>query len=334
MKQFPKVDLHRHLEGCISPETLLYIAKTFGGALPSYELDQLKPLIQAPHDTPGFYNFLEKFKVFRGFYPNREAIEHVAHTAVKEAAEDNVKYLELRYSPSHFAGGGKFPERDVTEWIHQAIQRAAAEFDIIVTPILTISRDYGLELAAATVDLAIELPTGYFYGLDIAGNEIQNSARPFADLFARAKDAGLNLTIHAGEARGAYNVREAVSEFNADRIGHGVRAIEDPEVMELLKEKDVMLEVCLTSNVHTGIVPAVKNHPIQKLIENGVAVSLNTDDPAISDICLSDEYVLAVTELGFSDADLKALNLSALKHSFAPDREALIREIGGCWNHF
>ena len=161
MKKFPKIDLHRHLEGSIEPETLLYIARTFGGVLPSYELETLRTCIQMTCDTPGFKNFLDKFKVYRGFYTCREAIEYAACKAVKAAAVDNVKYLELRYSPTHFAGG-RFCERDVVEWVHAAVQRTARESDIIVIPILTISRNYGFDLAAATVDLALE-PAGRLF---------------------------------------------------------------------------------------------------------------------------------------------------------------------------
>jgi adenosine deaminase len=332
MKDFPKVDLHRHLEGSILPETLLKIAKKHGGVLPAYELDQLRPLVQMIYDPPGFNNFLDKFKVFRGFYPGRHAIEEVAYTAVKEAAEDNVKYLELRYSPSHFACSGRFRESDVIEWIQGAIERACREFDIIVIPLLTISRDYGVDLATSTVELATKMPPGFFYGLDIAGNEIENSAKPFSELFDMAKRSGFGLTIHAGEACGATNVREAVIHFNADRVGHGIRSVEDETVIELLRKKKRMLEVCLSSNLHTGAIPSIKSHPVRKLMEYGVPVSLNTDDPAISAITLTGEYVLAVTELGFNEDDLKALNRAALEHAFYPDKEKLKEKLSYYWD--
>lgn len=332
MKDFPKVDLHRHLEGSIQPETMLKIAKEYGGELPAYELDQLRPLVQVIYDPPGFNNFLDKFKVLRGFYPGRHAIEEVAYTAVQEAAEDNVKYLELRYSPSHFACSGRFRESDVIEWIQGAIERACREFDIIVIPLLTISRDYGVELAAGTVELAAKMPSRFFYGLDIAGDEVKNSAMPFSELLDMAKKSGFGLTIHAGEACGASNVREAVIDLDADRVGHGIRSVEDETVMGILREKNTMLEVCLTSNLHTGTVPSIKSHPVKRLMKYGVPVSLNTDDPAVSAITLTDEYVLAVTELGFNEDDLKALNRAALEHAFYPDKEKLKEKLSYYWD--
>lgn len=331
MKAFPKVDLHRHLEGSISPETLIAVAKKYGGALPAYDVDSLKPLIQMEYDLPGFRNFLEKFKVYRGFYPCREAIEDVAYAAVKEAAEDNVKYLELRYSPSHFAAKKKFPESEVIEWIQGAIHRASRDFSVIVIPILTISRDYGFELARSTVEYVTKLPPGFFYGLDIAGDEISNAAKQFSGLFTLAREAGLKLTIHAGEACGAYNVREAVLEYHAARIGHGVRSAEDESVMELLRDRNIMLEICITSNLHTGVITHLKHHPVKRLLAYGVPVSLNTDDPAISAITLSGEYTSAITELGLTENDLKALNRSALDYAFYPDREKLKEKLLGYW---
>jgi adenosine deaminase len=331
MKAFPKVDLHRHLEGSISAETLVQIATQYGGKLPVYTVEELRPFIQMDIESPGFSTFLEKFKVYRGFYPCREAIQDVAYRAVMDAALDNVRYLELRYSPSHFAGLNKFRESDVIEWISEAIRKSAADFNIIVVPILTISRDYGVELAENTVRYVSQLPAGYFYGLDIAGDEVVNSAQPFADLFDTAKKAGLNLTIHAGEACGPKNVLEAVIDFKADRIGHGVRSIESAEVVEMLRDRQILLELCLTSNVHTGVVSSVDTHPIRRLMDAGVPVSINTDDPAISAITLSGEYVEAVTKLGFTESELKAVNLKALDHAFHPDKEDLKRRLADLW---
>ncbi len=332
MKKFPKVDLHRHLEGSISPQTFIKTAEKYGGKLPTHDLEKLKPLIQVQNDPPGFENFLSKFDLFRGFYSVINSVENIAFTAVKEAAEDGVKYLELRYSPTHFSSNGRFSESEVIECIQGAIDRASSRFDIIVTPILTISRDYGVDLAEQTLGLIEKMPKGFVYGLDIAGDEVKNSAKPFADLFDRAKKSGLGLTIHAGEACGAANVREAVVDFHADRIGHGISSVEDESVMKLLCEKNIMLEVCPTSNFYTGVVPSIKNHPIKKLMETGVPVSLNTDDPAILATTLTDEYVAAVSELGFDENDLKVLNQAAIEHVFYPDKEKLKNMLLHYWD--
>jgi adenosine deaminase len=331
MRAFPKVDLHRHLEGCISAETLVRIAIKYGGQLPAYTVEELRPYIQMNPESRGFLNFFQKFRVFRGFYPCREAIENIAYTAVRDAALDNVKYLELRYSPTHFAGTNRFREADVIDWISAAIKKSSADFNIIVAPILTISRDYGLELAENTISYASKLPKGVFFGLDIAGDEAANSAKPFSKFFSVARNSGLNLTIHAGEGSGPENVREAIMDFKAERIGHGVRSFEDPSIMALLRDRRILLELCITSNVYTGIVQSVNSHPIRSLMAAGVPVSINSDDPAIFNITLSGEYVAAVTELGFTESELRAINLQALEHAFHPDKNFLKRRLAHFW---
>jgi len=332
MKKFPKVDLHRHLEGSILPETFIEIARTYGGSLPADEVEALRPLIQMVNDPPGFHSFLNKFKVFRCFYPCREAIEEIACRAVREAAEDAVKYLELRYSPTHFACSGRFNERDVVHWIQSAIDRASRDFAIIVIPIATISRDYGVALAEQTVNMISGLPPGYFYGLDLAGDEINNPAQPFSHILTMAQDLGLNLSIHAGEAGGVENIYQAVEQFHAARIGHGIRAADDEALMEMLKRRNILLEICLTSNLQTGVVASLKNHPVRKLMEFGVPVSLNTDDPAISGVTLTDEYIKAVQELDITVEELKALNRAALDHAFYPDKDWLRKKLSYLWD--
>ena len=332
MRNFPKVDLHRHLEGSMRVESFLDIARKENVYLPTYNLEEFRHLVQVNNDPPDFLNFLNKFKTFRNFYPNREAIERIAYEAVEDAAQDNVKYLELRYSPTHFACERRFREEDVIRWISGAIDRASDDYDIEVMPIVTISRDYGIELAEHTVNLAVQYAGRGLYGLDLAGDEVHNPARPFLRLFQIAKDAEMGLTLHAGEAGGSENVIEAVKVFGCDRIGHGIKAATSEEAMAVLKEYDIMLEICPTSNIHTGVVESFASHPLKMLCEKGIQVSLNSDDPMISNISLTDEYVNAVTKMGFHEEDLKRFNRMALKHSFHPDKERLQRMLAHCWS--
>lgn len=331
MRAFPKVDLHRHLEGSIRVETFLDIARKENVFLPTYNPDQFRRMVQMDEDSPDFINFLNKFKVFRGFYPSRGAIERIAYEAVEDAARDNVRYLELRYSPTHFACGQGFPEQEVICWIQGAIERAMADHDIIVVPIVTISRNYGLDLAENTTRLAVRGAGKYFFGLDLAGDEINFPARPMAHLFSMVKDAGMGLSLHAGEAGGPENVLEAVEEFGADRIGHGVQAAKSERAVQSLIDRRVLLEICLTSNLHTGTVDSLASHPFKLLYVRGVSVSLNTDDPMISNITLSGEYVKALTVIGLTEDDLNRLNLTALEHSFHPDREHLKGKLAPLW---
>ena len=331
MKIFPKVDLHRHLEGSVRPETFIEVSKKYGGKLPSYDLDELRPLLQVDPNFCDFKSFLSKFNIYRDFYESSDAIQEVAYRSVKDAALDNVKYLELRFSPTHFAANKKFNEADVILWMKEAIELASKDYNVIVTPILTISRDFGLDMAEKTVNLVLQMQDRFFCGLDIAGNELINSARPYSGLFERANDAGIGLTVHAGEAGDPVNVKEAVVDFYADRIGHGIRSVEDEELMDLLSDRDVMLEVCITSNLHTGVVKSLNEHPLKKIKDSKVPFCLNTDDPAVSALCLSDEYCTAVADFGFTVEDLKKMNLLALDHAFYPDKDYLKKSLSSLW---
>ncbi|WAC08231.1 MAG: adenosine deaminase [Thermodesulfobacteriota bacterium] len=332
MKEFPKVDLHRHLEGSIRVESFLDIARKEKVKLPTYDLEAFRRLVQVNDEPPDFINFLNKFKVARGFYPNRNSIERVAYEAVEDAARDNVKYLELRYSPTHFASVQRFPEEEVIRWVQGAFERAMGNYDIEVIPVLTISRNYGIELAEHTVNIAVKLAGKYFFGLDLAGDEINYPAKPMAPLFRRAQDAGMGLTLHAGEAGGPENIIEAVEKFGCDRIGHGVQAAKSEQAMTILKKTQTLLEMCPTSNIHTGVVRSLKAHPLKMFYERGLSVSLNTDDPMVSNITLTDEYVNAVTKMGFNEDDLKKLNIMAIEHCFHPNKETLKKKFAKIWN--
>jgi adenosine deaminase len=331
MKKFPKVDLHRHLEGSIRVESFLDIARKEKVKLPTYNLEEFRRLVQVNDDPPNFINFLNKFKVVRGFYPNRNSIERVAYETVEDAARDNVKYLELRYSPTHFACDQRFPEEEVIRWVQGALERAMGNYDIEVIPVLTISRNYGIELAEHTVGIAVKLAGTYFFGLDLAGDEINYPAKPMAHLFQMAKDAGMGLTLHAGEAGGPENIIEAIERFGCDRIGHGVQAAKSEHAMKILKQTQVLLEICPTSNLHTGVVESLEVHPLKMFYEKGLSVSLNTDDPMVSNITLTDEYVNAVTKMGFNEDDLKKLNTMAIEHCFHPNKEMLKKKFAKFW---
>lgn len=332
MREFPKVELHRHLEGSIRVETFLDIARKEKVYLPTYDVEKFRRLVQVNDDPPDFLNFLDKFKVFRGFYPNRHAIERVTYEVVEDAARDNIKYLELRYSPTHFACGQKFPEEEVIRWIQGAIERAMELYDIEVIPLVTISRNYGIELAEHTVRIAVKYSGKYFFGLDLAGDEINYPAHPLAHLFKMVRDSGMGLTLHAGEAGGPENVIEAVEKFSCDRIGHGVQAAKSEHAMAAIKENGVMLEICPTSNIHTGVVQSLETHPLKAFYQKGIPVSINTDDPMVSNITLTDEYVNVTKKMGFTEEALKSVNRMALEHSFHPNKEGLKKRLGHLWN--
>lgn len=318
----PKVDLHRHLEGSLRLETLAEIALEHGIDLPSYDLEALRPYVQVTEDyQPGFHRFLEKFKLLRRFYTTREAVQRVAYEAVADAANDNVKYLELRFNPVALAQARSFRYRDVMEWVWAGVQRAQADHDILVRLIVSVIRQEA-EQAAQVIETALECQAECgIVGIDVAGDEVNFPLTPFVPVFTLARQAGLHVTVHAGEAGNATRVREAIELLNAERIGHGVRCIENSDVVRLVRDRGVTLEVCPTSNLQTGVMRLWGHHPLPDLYRLGLRVTVNTDDPSISSTTLTDEYYVVLTTMNMQMPQLKRMLLYSIQAAFLPEAD-------------
>ncbi len=226
--------------------------------------------MQVQKSEPSTYqNFLAKFSTLRLFYRSPEVIYRVTREAVEDAAKDNIRYLELRFTPAALSRAERFQLGDVMDWVCESTQKAAHEFGLRVGLIVSVNRHESVELAEQVARLAVARRERGLVGLDLAGNEAEFPARPFAGIFREAQQSGLKLTIHAGEWGGAANVRDAFEIFNADRIGHGVRVVEDASIMALARERGAAFEVCVTSNYQTGVTPASTKHPLMKMLQEG-----------------------------------------------------------------
>ncbi|MBE0696684.1 MAG: adenosine deaminase, partial [Anaerolineaceae bacterium] len=274
-----------------------------------------------PGDTLNFSTFLSKFQTLRQFYRSPEVIERVTREAIEDAARDSVVYLELRFTPVALGRLQGYSAARVMDWVARSAHDAARDCGITVRLIASINRHEPVEIAEEVARLAAERIDQGIIGLDLAGNEAQFPALPFAGIFREARESGLHLTIHAGEWGGAENIREAIEVFGAERIGHGVRVIEDPAVMDLAFERGTAFEVCVTSNYQSGVVSALTEHPLPRLLNAGLSVTLNTDDPSISGITLSDEYILAQDDLGLNSEILSGCILNGAKEAFLPQNE-------------
>lgn len=303
----PKIDLHRHLEGSIRFDTFVELAREVGLGAPKPELRRRTSM---RGEKPGFRRFLSKFELYRGLYPSRDWIERVAFEAAEDAKKDGVIHLELRFSPTHFGRRMKATGEDVAEWVAQGARRAG----IGVTFIATFGRDFGVAGNEPTTRAV--RGTGLFSGLDLAGDE-SVSAKPFVPLFRKLK---LPVTIHAGEAGGPENVRQAIEEFGARRIGHGVQVLKDRALAELSRKLRVHYEVCLTSEVQTGAAPSWKSHPGIRMGSGGIWMSLNTDDPAVCGVALSGEFGRA-HKAGWDRALLAEVAADAGMAAFLPSSE-------------
>jgi adenosine deaminase len=325
-RSLPKVELHRHLEGSLRLETMLDVARKHGMTVPASVVN-LSRLVQVQDQEPlTFENFLGKFNTLRMFYRSPEVIDRITREAIEDASKDNIRYLELRFTPVALSRAERFPLHDVMEWVCASAKEGAKKYGVTVRLIASVNRHESLELAEQVIWLAAGMMDKGIVGIDLAGNEAQFPAKPFASLFKEAHQAGLAVTIHAGEWGGPENVREAIEKFNAARIGHGVRVMEDDFVTALAREHGTAFEVCMTSNYQTGVAKSLPAHPMPKMLAAGLNVTLNTDDPSISQITLSNEYRVAVEDLKIGREALKERIMAAALAGFiAPnDKKKMI----------
>jgi len=320
-RALPKVDLHRHLEGSLRLQTMLEVARKHGMTIPA-SVVRLSRLVQVQdEDNLTFENFLAKFNTLRMFYRSPDVIDRITREAIEDAAKDNIRYLELRFTPVALSRAERFPLHDVMDWVCASAKEGAKKFGVTVRLVASVNRHESVELAEQVVWLSIDRRDKGIVGIDLAGNEAKFPAKPFASLFNEGRQAGLRTTIHAGEWSGPQNVREAIEHFSADRIGHGVRVLEDDYTTALAREHGTPFEVCLTSNYQTGAVEALPKHPAPRMIASNLNVTFNTDDPSISQITLGNEYRIAVEDLKIPLDVLKGRILAGAQASFLPDVE-------------
>ena len=326
-QRLPKVALHRHLEGSLRLQTMLDIAQRHHLDVP---MEKLSALVQVQQGEPlNFSNFLAKFATLRLFYRSPQVIHRITREVIEDAALDGVTYLELRFTPVALSRAERFPLHDVMSWVCDSAAAAAAMFGVDVRLIASVNRHESVHLAEQVAWLAASYRDKGIVGLDLAGNEAEFSAQPFAGLFREARAAGLHITVHAGEWGGAENVREAIVDLQAERIGHGIHVLEDEDVVALARERGTAFEVCLTSNYQTGVVKSLAEHPIKAMLAQGLTVTIHTDDPSISRIRLSDEYRLAEETLGLSRETLLEINRAAARAAFLPsaEKDALLEKL-------
>jgi adenosine deaminase len=320
-RALPKVELHRHLEGTLRLDTMLDIARQHGITIPA-DILRLSSLVQMQEEESfSFQNFLSKFNTLRLFYRSPEVIDRITREAIEDAARDNIRYMELRFTPVALSRAERFPLHDVIDWVVASAQEAAKKFGVIVKLIVSVNRHESHELAEQVAWLAAEHRDNGIVAMDLAGNEAEFKSEPFYGVFKEAKQAGLHVTIHAGEWGPAANVKEAIEELGAERIGHGVRVLEDDFVTQLARDRGTAFEVCITSNYQSGVVPALGSHPLASMLDRGLNVTINTDDPSISRITLSHEYHIACGDLGIKEDILKQRIVAAAQAAFLPDKE-------------
>ncbi|MEW5817728.1 MAG: adenosine deaminase [Spirochaetota bacterium] len=316
---WPKVELHRHLSGSVRFETWWNIVKQDRARLRTVDPMKLYHLLTVDGQL-GLKDFLKRFDMIDLCFVDAATIEKVTCEAIADAVKENIAYLELRFSPTRMARRAGISTSEALEAVIAGRQRAAG-FPIEVSLITGLSRELGVRECAAEAEIIGSFADRGINGIDLLGNEADYPAAWFAPVFQSITCRNrIGITIHAGEAAGAENVRSAILQLGATRIGHGVRSREDPAVLGLLKERGVVLEMCPTSNVQTAVVPNLSSHPLAHFLHEGVKVTINTDNPQVSQVDLAHEYKIATSTLGLSETEIFQTILYAIEAAFTTDR--------------
>lgn len=308
----PLVDLHRHLDGILRLETILEVAREHHLPLPADTVEGLKSFIVVREPVDSLPAFFQRFALFQQTFLNLDVVYRVARENLEIALAEGLDYVELRFSPLFMVQVHHLDPRQVVCTICQAVAEAT-DLPIRARLIGIISRQFGPEAGMLELEAILGMAGRGVVAVDLAGDEANYPADLFIRHFERARAAGLHTIAHAGEAAGPESVRLAVEALGAERIGHGVRAAEDPALVDLLAERGIAIESCLTSNLQTGTVPSLSAHPLPLFLRRGVRVTLNTDDPILSGIDLPHEYGLLERELGLSPQEVRQVRRNGLE---------------------
>jgi len=324
IRRLPKAELHLHLEGTVTPETLVELSSRHDTA--PLSLDAAR----AVYNYTDFTGFLLAFKAVTERLRTQEDYELVTYRMLERLAMQGVVHAEVYVS----VGVVYYWDRSELEPLFAGMEcgrlRAEADFGISAYWIFDAVRQFGTEAAARVFRKAAEMRRDYpsIIGIGVGGDERHTGAAPFRELYAEARDAGLHLTAHAGESVGPEGIWGALN-IGAERIGHGLTAIHDSELMTILAERQIPIEVCVSSNVRTGCCNKLADHPVRRYFESGLMVTLNSDDPAMFLSSLEDEYHLVQNEFGFSEEHLRELAANSIEASFltAERKIDLLRQI-------
>lgn len=314
----PLTDIHRHLDGNIRPSTIWQLAQEFSIPLQQQSIEELIQATQVQVKTTDLLAFLQKMELGVSVLASEQACYRVAYENVEDAKRAGLNYAELRFSPVFMAQAHNLPIDQVVDAVVAGCKAGSKEYGVPVNLIGILSRSYGEATCHQELQALLRAKDD-IVALDLAGDEKGFPAIRFKQHFKIARDAGWNITVHAGEADGPQSIWQAIDELGATRIGHSVAAPEDANLMDFMANNNISIECCLTSNFQTGACTNIAEHPIKTFIERGIVVTLNTDDPGVSGIEIGDEYRLAKEVVGLSAEQLAQIQLNGVEVAFAGD---------------
>jgi adenosine deaminase len=314
--KLPKIELHVHLEGAIPHGALFDLIRKYGG-------DPSIPDVTAlarRFEYTNFSEFIEAWEWKNRFLREYEDFSHVAELTACDMAGQNIRYSEMFFSPSLFVRKG-LGIQELTHAVRKGLSRVP---EIEIKLVADLVRDYGPESEMMTLRALRDVKGEGVVGIGLGGSEHEFPPEPFEAIYDEARLMGFHVSAHAGEAAGPESVWEAVRQLRVERIGHGTRAREDPELMDYLQEHRIPIELCPVSNVRTGAVGSIAEHPIREYFERGLVISVNTDDPAMFGTTLDAEYDLLMQECGFTRREICGLMLLAIESSWLPEDRKIV----------
>lgn len=314
MGRLPKAELHVHLDGCLRPDTMLALARQARVSLPASDPATLRKFMRVDNAT-NLEDYLRRFDITIALLQTPEAVERVAYEMVEDAARDNVRYLEVRYCPQLSRVGGMTLE-EVLDAELRGLARGERDFGVVTRVINCSLRHYDPAVSLEIAERSVAYQGNGVVAFDLAGGEAGRPPGVHKAAFDVAARGYLGITVHAGEAAGAESVAEAVHLCHANRIGHGTRLGESSRLLEYVRDRRILIETNITSNVQTRAVSRASEHPVRGYFDAGLNVTLCTDAWLMTGVRLSDEYWLAHTDLGFSREEIDRLILNGFESAF------------------
>jgi adenosine deaminase len=328
IRRLPKVELHCHLDGSIRIDTVLDLAEKNNVRLPATNRKDLEKILTIGKKRGSLEDYLERFDITLSVMQTPEALTRIAYELIEDVARENVRYIEIRYSPILHTKKGMTPEDSVNavrKGLKKGERRYGVKSGIIICGIRNISPAVSLKLA----DLTVRYKHKGVVGFDLAGAEENFPAKDHREAFYLILNNNINATIHAGEVFGPASIHQAIHYCGAHRIGHGTRLREDRDLMYYVRDHRIPLEICLISNWHTYSIRSLKHHPMKFYYDQGIRITLNTDNRLISNTTLTKEFMVARDLFGFQLHDFREVTIAAMKSAFLPhdERKVLIRSI-------
>ena len=327
-RRLPKAELHCHLDGSLRPETIFDLAAQQKIELPSKNVDDLRSLISIHDRVASLEHYIDRFEIPLQVLQTPDALERAAYELCDDVWRDGVRYFELRYSPILHTRAGMTSGESI-EAVKRGMDRAEEDLGIRTGIIICGIRNISPEVSLRLADLAVQYKHKGVVGFDLAGAEENFPAKHHQEAFFLILRNNINTTLHAGEAFGPESIHQAIHYCGAHRIGHGTRLLEDQDLMNYVNDHRIALEVCLLSNVHTKTVRSLKEHPFKFYYDQGIRVTLNTDNRLVSNTTLSQEYLTAKETFGLTLDDFREIIINGFKSSFMShqERREMIRAV-------